>query len=164
MFNLFKSKADKNIYAPVSGLCLDITNCKDQTFSNKLLGDGFMIIPDNDLICSPCDGMLTMVFPTKHAFGIKMDNGQEIMVHIGTDTVNLNGQGFQLLTKVNKRIKAGTPIVKCDFPFIQSQNLDTSVIVILLETEKTNKMHLNETVQVKEVIVQTYENNQEHKQ
>lgn len=123
------------------------------TFSNKLLGDGFMISSKEEVVCSPCDGVLTMVFPTKHAFGIKIDEDNEVLVHIGIDTVELKGEGFEQLVEENKIIKKGMPIIKYDLNKIEEKGYDTSVIVILVGKQNINKNHINEFVNKSNVII-----------
>lgn len=154
MFNFLKNKTDKNIYAPVKGKCIDIIECKDITFSQKMLGDGFIIIPEDDVIYSPCEGTLDMFFPTKHSFGIKTKNKVSIIVHIGIDTVELNGEGFEVLCQVGSKVKKGTPIVKVDQQFLKEQGYDNSVIVIVVENSQVDKKHLNEYVEQGEIIIE----------
>lgn len=153
MFNLFKKKIDNNIYSPISGKCLDITECSDSAFSSGFMGDGFMIKPTENIVNSPCDGVITMLFPTKHAFGIKMSNGNEILVHVGINTVELDGKYFESLSSVNKKVKKGTPIIKYDLNDIKELGYDTSVLVIISGNEKVSKNHIDEDVAVGDVII-----------
>ena len=153
MFDFLKKK-DNTISMPIKGMCLDISECKDKTFSDKLMGDGFMVKPEGDVICSPCDGELAMIFPTKHAFGLKMSNGTEVLVHIGIDTVNLNGQHFEILTSVNKKVKKGTPFIKCDMDKIKESGYDSSVLVIVTGKQDVEKKHLNEMMNVGDIIIE----------
>lgn len=154
MFDFFKRNVDNRIYAPVKGICMDITECSDKTFANKLMGDGFIIQPKEDMICSPCDGKLTMIFPTKHAFGLKMKNEQEILVHIGINTVNLNGEYFELIAKQNEQIKKGTPIVKCNFKKMIELGYEIPVMVIVTGKHETIKNKINELVSTSDVIIE----------
>ena len=113
MFNFFKKKDESfKVAACVNGKCIRIENVKDEVFSKKMMGDGFAIIPDGDTIVSPISGTIITVFPTGHAIGIQSANGVEIILHIGIDTVNLNGEGFQVLVKNNEKVKIGQPLVK----------------------------------------------------
>ena len=153
MFDFLKKK-DNTICMPIKGKCLDISECKDKTFSDKLMGDGFMVEPEGNIICSPCDGELTMIFPTKHAFGLKMSGGTEILVHIGIDTVNLNGQYFEALSSVNKKVKKSTPIIKCDIDKIKEAGYDPSVLVIMSGRQDVKKRHLNEMMDVGDIIIE----------
>lgn len=153
MFDFLKKK-DNTICMPIKGKCLDISECKDKTFSDKLMGDGFMVEPEENIICSPCDGELTMIFPTKHAFGLKMSDGTEVLVHIGIDTVNLNGQYFEALSSVNKKVKKTTPIIKCDMDKIKESGYDPSVLVIMSGRQDVKKKHLNEMMDVGDIIIE----------
>jgi len=162
---LFWQKSDNGIGAPVNGICEDIVKCKDLTFSKKLLGDGFLIHPVEDIICSPCDGVLSMVFPTRHAFGIKTNDGREILVHIGIDTVNLNGECFKQLKQINSKVKRGTPVVSADVSRITELGYDPSVMVVLTNSGCSDKKRIGETVQTGDIIIEEkYENNKKHQQ
>lgn len=153
MFNLFKK--NNNISAPVSGKCLDITQCSDAAFSSKMLGDGFMIIPDADVIKAPCDGTITALFPTKHAVGITSRQGLQLLLHIGIDTVKLKGQHIDALVGVNEKIKLGTPLIEFDANYMKEQQIDMSTMVVLLNggDYKYHKNHLNEEVKAGDIII-----------
>ena len=127
----FKKKVDSNIYAPADGRLTALEDVPDQVFASKVLGDGAAIEVTGEEICAPCDGRLVMLADTKHAFGISADNGGEVLVHIGLDTVEFNGTGFTALKAVNDRVKKGTPIIRLDREFFQSQNacLITPVLI-----------------------------------
>ncbi len=149
------SFADKNIYAPVDGKCMDVGDVEDEIFASKILGDGFAVCPEGDIIAAPCDGVIHRIFPTKHAFCVKMDDGKEILVHIGIDTVQLNGEGFVVLKKVNERVKAGEPVVKIDKEFIESQGYDVMTMVIISENpgDQIAKQKLNQRVSCRDLII-----------
>lgn len=100
MIRFINKWKDLNIYAPTSGTCIDITKVKDKTFSSKVIGDGFAIIPTSKDIFSPANGRITMLYPTLHAFGIEMYDGKNLLIHVGIDTVNLNGYGFSCSKKL----------------------------------------------------------------
>ena len=104
MFNLFgKKKKSANVvavYAPADGKVMPITEVKDDVFSTKMLGDGLAVKADNGEIFAPVAGEITTVFPTKHAIGITTEQGWEILIHLGLDTVELKGEPFETLIKV----------------------------------------------------------------
>ena len=154
LFNFLKKEIDNNIYSPVNGFCVDITKCKDETFSSKLVGDGFAVVSEEDEICSPCDGVVEMIFPTLHAFGIKKENGDEVLVHIGIDTVKLNGKHFKQLCDPQKKVKKGTPIIKFDNQAIKSLGYDTSVMIVVTGKNNLKKNHLDENVSKKDIIIE----------
>ncbi len=130
MFNLFKSKVDKNIYAPVKGKCIDITEVNDIGFASLSMGDGIAIIPDTHIIAAPCDGTVQMIFRTGHAFGIKADNGFEILIHIGIDTVNLEGKGFNVHVKQGDKVKAGDQVISFDKTYVENSSIDMTTMTI----------------------------------
>ena len=150
MFNLFKNKRtdNTNIYAPVEGKWIDITQVKDVVFSKKMMGDGVAIVPESSIIQSPCSGTVTMLFPTKHAFGITTNEGVEILIHIGIDTVNLNGKGFQAFVSENQKVKKGDKIIKFNDSYLADSSMDMTTIVIITNgiEHPFNKNHLNENV------------------
>lgn len=150
---MFDKKEETTIYSPVEGNCLDIRDCKDTTFSSGIIGDGFMIEPENDYICAPSDGTLTMVFPTKHAFGIKLNNNCELLIHIGLETVNLSGNGFTFLSKLNKKIKRGEKIMKCDFNEIRKKGYEVPVIVVMTGEQQLKKQKIGSKVTIEDVII-----------
>ena len=138
MLNLFKSKKAEFIASPCNGIAVKLEDVNDKVFAQKLLGDGFAIQPDDDVICAPCDGKMIMVADTFHAFVIKTESGAEILIHIGLNTVNMGGEGFQVLIKPQQKVKKGDPVIKLDVSFLKKQNLDLTVMVILLNGNDFN--------------------------
>jgi glucose-specific phosphotransferase system IIA component len=133
MLNFFKKTSSNCIIkAPVSGRCIALEDIKDGMFSEKMLGDGVAIEPTGDTVCSPCDGVITAIVPSKHAFAMKLKNGLELLIHIGIETVNLNGEGFAVLAKVDDEVKLGTPIIKIDRDFIESKGMQLTTPVIIV--------------------------------
>lgn len=130
MFSFFKKEESFKVVACAEGKCINITDVPDQVFSTKMMGDGFAIIPSNDTIVSPVTGEVITVFPTKHALGIKTKSGVELIVHIGIDTVNLNGEGFTALIKQNDKIKAGQPLVKLDMSVLKDKGVNLVTMVV----------------------------------
>ncbi len=138
LFDRFKKVPDQNIYSPVEGKCIDIVEVNDDVFSEKMMGDGVAVVPKANVVYSPCDGELTMVFPTKHAFGITMNNGVEVLVHIGIDTVNLNGVGFKSFKNKGDKIKHGEKIIEFDDKYLFKKDLDTTVMLIITSSNGCN--------------------------
>lgn len=151
---IFKRRSNNNIYAPIAGLCLDISACEDAAFSEKAMGDGFLIVTEENVVCSPCDGVLSMIFPSKHAFGIKKADGEEILVHIGVDTVELNGEHFEQLCTKKQKIKRGTPVIRFENKKIQEKGYNTDVLVIVTDHSCIEKKHLHEEITVEDIIVE----------
>lgn len=132
MFGLFKKKkADNNLYAPVDGKSIALDTVPDKVFASKMLGDGIAFTFEGNKVCSPCYGTITTIADTKHAFGIKTENGMEILVHVGLNTVNLKGQGFNALKKVNDKVEPGDTVLELDLNIMEEHeiNLTTPMII-----------------------------------
>lgn len=150
MFNFFKKNLNSEIklVAPISGKTVDLSKVPDNVFAEKLAGDGVAIESTGDVIVAPYDGELTLVFKTLHAFAITLDNGAELLIHIGIDTVSLNGEGFKQLAQAGTRVKAGTPIIKIDRELILNKgfSLITPVLVTNMDLVKELKAFTNKDV------------------
>jgi len=137
MFSLFKKKSDslqKNqLAAVVDGKVIPIEQVSDPVFSGKLMGDGVAVIPVGTTVVAPCAGKVTMIAETGHAFGMECDNGLELLVHIGIETVSLAGKGFTVLAKANTRVEAGTPIIQFDPAVMREAGLDLTTPIVILE-------------------------------
>lgn len=132
MFKFFKKiEVDNHIYSPVNGSCISIEDVKDQVFSSRMMGDGVGFILDDDTVCAPCDGTIVMIAVTKHAFGLQADNGLEILVHIGLDTVNLNGEGLTALKKQGDQVSKGEAIIRIDKAFMEEKEIDLTTPMIV---------------------------------
>ncbi|WP_027416418.1 glucose-specific PTS transporter subunit IIBC [Aneurinibacillus terranovensis] len=127
--------------SPLDGKIVDLKDVPDQVFSQKMMGDGFAIEPSNGEVVSPVDGTVTTFFPTKHAVGLLAENGREILVHFGIDTVNLEGEGFEALVKQGTKVKAGQPLLRVDLNQIKGKvpSLVTPIVFTnLAEGEKVS--------------------------
>ncbi|MFB1083376.1 glucose-specific PTS transporter subunit IIBC [Jeotgalibacillus sp. JSM ZJ347] len=133
--------------SPLNGEAVSITEVPDQVFSGKMMGDGFAIKPSDGIVHSPVNGKIVNVSPTKHAIGIESDQGQEILIHFGIDTVKLNGEGFTVHVNEGDQVKAGDLILEADLEAIESQ-----VPSIMTPIVFTNLMN-GETVEVKKTSV-----------
>ena len=129
MFSLFKKEKFK-IVSPLDGQLILLKDVPDSVFSQKLMGDGFAIIPQSQVVVSPISGVAESVFPTGHAVGIKTKDGIECIVHIGLDTVELNGEGFTSLISQGDYVKAGEPIVQFDNQFIKDKGYNLTTMVV----------------------------------
>ncbi|PLR98674.1 glucose-specific PTS transporter subunit IIBC [Bacillus sp. T33-2] len=124
--------SDDMFVSPLKGEIKPITEVPDAVFSGKMMGDGFAIIPTEGTIVSPVDGKIVNLFPTKHAIGILSDSGREILIHVGIDTVNLKGEGFESLVSENDSVKKGQPLLKADLDLIKQHA--TSIITPIVFT------------------------------
>ncbi|MDD6770394.1 MAG: PTS glucose transporter subunit IIA [Inconstantimicrobium porci] len=134
MFGFFKKES--KFVAPIDGKVMNLSDVPDPVFAEKMAGDGVAIDTTGDTIVAPCDGELTLVFKTNHAFAMTLSNGVELLVHIGIDTVSLNGEGFERLQEQGTTVKAGTPIIKINRDIITGKGL--SLITPVLVTNVDN--------------------------
>ncbi len=125
-----------DVLSPAVGQYVPLCEVKDETFSSGVMGSGFGIIPLKGVIYAPVNGTVSMLFPTGHAMGFTAENGLEILVHIGIDTVNLNGKGFEVLKKTGDTVHANEPVIKFDIDAIKEAGLDPIVIVIYTNDSK----------------------------
>jgi PTS system beta-glucosides-specific IIC component len=116
-----------------SGEVIQLSQVSDSAFASGALGKGFAVIPDegNGEVFAPISGEVTVVFPTKHAYGIKTEEGVEVLIHVGVDTVNLEGKGFTSYVKVGDQVKTGDILATVDFSTIQAAGFDTTVMVVV---------------------------------
>ncbi|WP_076800527.1 beta-glucoside-specific PTS transporter subunit IIABC [Latilactobacillus curvatus] len=122
------------LVSPIAGTVAPLNTVADKTFASEALGRGFAVVPSDNTVYAPANGIITMLFPTNHAVGIKTDDGAELLIHIGIDTVKLEGEGFEALAKVNQVVKKGDPLIKFDNQAIQDKGFDTTVMVIVTNT------------------------------
>ncbi len=133
MFGLFKAKK-LEIASPVTGECIGLESVNDEVFSQKMVGDGVAVIPEEGIFGAPISGKLSKLFETQHAYIISHDSGVEVMVHIGLDTVDLKGDGFKALAKEGDTLQAGDPVVEADLERIKSLGKEIVTPVIVSET------------------------------
>ena len=136
-----KSKAapaqKSQLAAPVGGKVLPMSEAKDENFAAGILGGGVVIQPTEDVIVAPCDGTVTHASDdNKHAVGLESAAGVEVLIHIGVDTVSMNGEGFTLLKKEGDPVKAGEALVRFDKKLIESKGLCSDVMLIVLESDE----------------------------
>ena len=127
---------DNSVLAPVDGEYLPLTQVNDKTFSQKLVGDGFAIEPVTGDVFAPVSGKVISVFPTKHAITLESENGVQILLHMGIDTVDLGGKGFTVLVKDSQDIAAGDPLAKMDLQTIKDAGKQTTVLVLFPDYQK----------------------------
>ncbi len=135
------SKSDDSIMNKVvvngcaTGKLVKLSEINDKAFSSGALGSGVGIIADNNLVVAPVDGEVACVFPTKHAFGLKTESGVELLIHIGIDTVELEGKHFTTMVNQGDKVKLGQPLVQVDFDKIKEEGFDPTIIMVVTNTQ-----------------------------
>lgn len=128
----------ENLAAPMKGNVAPITECPDPTFASKAMGDGFVVFPEDGKFYAPVNAEVTMTFPTKHAFGLMTNDGTEILVHIGLDTVELNGEPFTMHVKKGDKVKKGQLLVDVDLKAIEAAGKETATAVVITNGKAVN--------------------------
>lgn len=137
-----KKSKNKNItiFSPIKGKAIPLSKVKDEVFSSLTLGNGIAIEPSEGMVYAPMDGIIRVAYSTGHAIGIHSDNGEEILIHIGIDTVNLKGKFFKCYVNQGMRVKRGDLLVKFDLEKIKLAGYDPTVMVIIINSDKIKKV------------------------
>ncbi len=128
---------ETDIYAPGTGHIIPLSEVPDKVFSEKMMGDGIGFVPEKGEIVAPFDGTVKTIFPTKHAIGLESDTGIELLIHIGIDTVKLNGEGFESLVDVNEPVTQGQPLMKINLAYLKEHA--PSVVTPVIITNQGDK-------------------------
>lgn len=143
MFGFFKRKEKENvIYSPCKGQIVPLTEVPDPVFSEKILGDGFAVIPVEGKIYAPTDGEVTMVFDTLHAIGLTSNQGTELLIHIGLDTVTLAGEPFTSYVAAGDKVKKGDLLMEVNLDKIKTAGLNCITPVLINNTDTYDKISL----------------------
>ena len=145
-------KEKQRIQAPLQGQLVSLNQINDEVFASQQMGKTLAIYPTEEQIVSPGNGQVTALYPTHHAIGLKLDNGAEILLHIGINTVELKGRGFETFVKVGERVKLGQKLLSFDKQIIQAAGYDPTVLVIVTNTAE---MAVIETTKQTEITPQT---------
>lgn len=121
------------LYAPMKGEMIPVERSEDEVFASKALGDGVAINPEDGMVYAPCDGTVTLLFPTRHAVGIRTESGVEVLIHIGINTVQLDGQGFEAYVAQGDTVKQGDQLILADLDLIREKGLNPQTMMILPE-------------------------------
>ena len=141
--------AEGFLTAPLNGTVMPLNEIKDEVFSQGVLGNGVAIEPDSGEVYAPCDGVIIEIPETLHAIGIGGDNGAEILIHVGMDTVGLNGKGFEPRVKKGDAVKQGQLLLKFDMDYIKSQGLPVTTPVIITNSDDYAEIKTEATGEVK---------------
>ncbi len=137
---LFNNTVEKTVIerlvAPCDGVVKDITEAEDEVFSSGILGTGIVIVPDDGRIHAPCDGIITSFFSTGHAIGIHSIEGSEILIHIGTDTVKLDGKGFAKKKIQGDKVSKGEILLEFDIEMLENEGYSISTPMIITNSDE----------------------------
>ncbi|HEY5556778.1 glucose PTS transporter subunit IIA [Acetobacterium sp.] len=128
--------------SPIDGEIASITETPDDVFSQKMVGDGVVIFPTGNKIYAPCDASLDVLFPTKHALGLTSLNGTEILIHIGIDTVKLEGKGFKSFVKQGDQVKKGDLLLEMDLDYISQNSPSTAIPIVFTNLKENQKVKI----------------------
>lgn len=137
------------LYSPFQGVLKPITEAPDEAFASKAMGDGYLVMPENGTVVAPEDGEVMFVFPSKHAIGLKAADGTEYLLHIGVDTVKLNGEGFTVFVSDGQKIKKGEKLMEFDPSYIREHAVSDACIVIFTGLTEGESLSLEGEKQVK---------------
>lgn len=141
LFDFFKKdkkeeSLEETLLSPIKGEHIKLDEVPDPAFASGALGSGIGINPTEGLVVAPAAGTITTVFPTGHAIGIETENGAEVLIHIGLDTVNLDGEGFETLVQQGDRVNTGQELVRFDIEAISRAGYPTATPVVVTNTDR----------------------------
>lgn len=153
MFKIFKKKELENkvLYSMANGKSVAIEEVPDEVFSTKMMGEGIAVIPDEGKIYAPCKGKISMVMDnTKHAVGIETDDGVELLIHVGLDTVNLMGEGFNAHVSVGDCVEVGELLISYDKDSLNNKGINDITMMVIVGTNDHEfvKFNINENVNI----------------
>ena len=137
------------INSPLTGVCNDLSETPDEAFANKMMGDGSVIVPSSGTVVAPTDGEVIFIFPSKHAIGFKTAEGIELLIHIGIDTVKLDGKGFETFVKEGDKVKKGDKLLGFDIEFIKNNAPSIASPCICTALTSNQKVRLLKTGEIK---------------
>lgn len=142
MFGFLKRKV-RDVFSPVDGQIVALESVPDEVFSQKMVGDGVAVIPVSNVFTSPIDGVVSKIFSTNHAYSIKSSKDLEVMVHIGLETVALEGRGFTRVAHEGDEVKAGDVIIEVDLAYIRDHAKDIITPIIISEGSDVKTIEKN---------------------
>lgn len=137
------------ISSPITGVAADLSTAPDEAFAQKMMGDGAVVTPEDPFVRAPEDGEVAFVFDTKHAIGFITDSGISLLIHVGIDTVKLNGGGFEALVESGQTVKKGDPMLKLDLEYLKANAPSVTSPVLCTELEDNQRIHLLHEGQIK---------------
>ncbi|EOT40182.1 MULTISPECIES: PTS sugar transporter subunit IIA [Enterococcus] len=140
-----KKKKNETIYNPINGTLKELAQVSDPVFSEKMMGDGFAVIPKEGVLYSPVNGTVSSVFPTKHAVGITTKTGLDVLIHIGIDTVELNGAPFEIFVKEGDAVTPETQLATINLPLLAEKEKESDVMIIFTNMDAIKSIDLKIT-------------------
>lgn len=122
--------------SPLTGKLVSMSDVKDPVFSQRMMGDGFAIVPSDNEVVSPVNAMIEVLYPTGHAIGLRTEDGIEILIHLGIDTVKSKSNSFKLLKQVGDSVKAGEPIILMNLKQLLKEGYDMTTPIVFLTGQK----------------------------
>lgn len=144
MFRWFRNR-EETIVAPLTGHVRLLEDVPDPVFAQKMMGDGLAIEPTDGIVVSPINGEVIQVFPTKHAIGLRSDRGVEILIHVGIDTVHMQGEGFEAYVKVGDRVRAGDLLLSFDLSLVQQKAKSYLTPMVITNGDVVSECHREHT-------------------
>ena len=136
------------VYAPIKGKVIDQKSIPDETFASGALGQGIGIEPEEEIVTAPFDGVISVVAETKHSVGISSDDGMELLIHVGVDTVKMNGDGFEVFVSEGQEVKAGAKMMNFSIDKIKKAGYSSTVVVLVANSEDSGKFEVEKTGKV----------------
>lgn len=159
-FKKNKTKSNVIISSPLNAKIIPLEDVPDPVFSQKMMGDGFAFIPNNGKVLAPIDGTVTQVFPTKHAIGMETKEGVEILLHLGLDTVELNGEGFEITVKAGDKIHTNDSLGTFDLAYLKEKGKETTTVLVftnfdekISELKRLDSDDVNAGAQIGELVL-----------
>ncbi|WP_035291060.1 PTS glucose transporter subunit IIA [Clostridium sp. KNHs214] len=143
MFKFLKKNKTVELVSPIAGKILPIEEVPDKVFSEKIMGDGVAVVPKDGKIVSPVDGTIATIFPTNHAIGLVTKEGLEVLIHIGLDTVELNGLGFKRRIENGSKVKKGDMLMEFDPNLVMEHGKSPITLVIITNMDKVKHIEKN---------------------
>jgi len=131
------------LISPIKGEVKDISESSDETFASKVMGDGILVNPSEEIFVAPADAKVELVFPTKHAIGLSLKDGSQILMHCGINTVSMNGEGFEVYVEEGQEVKQGNKLIKMDLEKVKQAGHSTQTLMIVNELPDGRKVEVN---------------------
>ncbi|MFD2043541.1 PTS glucose transporter subunit IIA [Ornithinibacillus salinisoli] len=161
MFNkLFKKSKDSEIYAPITGEIVALEKVPDPVFSQKMMGEGVAIKPSSGEVVAPVNGEVVQVAPTKHAIGVRAEDGTEILIHVGLETVSLDGEGFSVQVNVGDHVSVGQTMMQVDLSYVKEHAKDIITPIVITNSNTSNRAYTvtqNQASEAGDTVLLTYE-------